>query len=268
MPSSPSFPSVLWKSLVGLPCLFACAAGAALAAEVKLPMELGTLTTRDNKVYENAKIVGKDAIGVKVAHDAGTARIPYVRLPRELADQFQVNPGAAAEQLRKEAKNAAAHDQAVAAAMAEAEANAIENPSPQDLSDPAKLKAALPEHMRSTAFEAMLAPRDETAGVRIKYLEAFIERTFRSIDQTKAQIEQQNKLAAAAFEKGRAEEQEDVKSRRFSNRRPSRDYPGLREGERINQWISKEKEKIAEAEGAISKAAAEIRSLRKSSSAD
>ncbi|MBX3741738.1 MAG: hypothetical protein KF712_12150 [Akkermansiaceae bacterium] len=234
------------------------------AGAVELPMELGTLTTRDHKVYENAKVVGADAVGLKITHDAGTARVPFNRLPRELADKFQVKPGAAAEQLRKEKEDAAAHDREVARGMVEANREAADKAIEKALSDPAILDAALPEEMRHTAFEAMLEPRDADAGRRITYLENFIERTYRQIDAAKKEIHRQSERATKAFEQGKVEEQDDVKSRVNVNRRPSRIYAGLRHGNRINQWISREQEKIAEAQERIAKAAAEIRSLRKS----
>jgi len=255
--------------LPGRSALLACLlAAAASAGAVELPMDLGTLTTKDHKVYENAKIVGRDAVGVKITHDAGTARIPFARLPRELADQFQVKPGAAAEQLKKEAEEASAHDRAVTKGLAEAAGREMDEndrkilANEKPLSD-AEVDALLPAEMRNTTFEAMLAPRDAQAGERIQYLEAFIERTFRLIDAANKEIHNKAQLATAAFEQGKIEEQNDVKSRARSNTRPSRDYPSLRRGDRINQWITNEKEKIAKAQKDIDEAAAEIRSLRK-----
>jgi hypothetical protein len=226
-------------------------------------MDLGILTTRDNKVYEKAKVIGVDAVGLKVSHEAGTARVPFNRLPRDLADKFQVKPGAAAEQLRKEKEEAAAHDREVARGMAKANRELADKAIDKALSDPATLDAALPEEMRHTAFEAMLEPRDANAGRRIAYLESFIENTYRQIDSAKAQIHRQLVRATAAFNQGKIEEQDDVKSRVRVNRRPPRIYPGLREGNRINKWIAREREKIADAQSSIDKAAAEIRSLRK-----
>lgn len=259
MPSHPSFSSS-WR----LPLLLVAALAAIPAGAVELPMDVGTLTTRDHKVYENAKIVGADAVGVKITHDAGTARIPFTRLPRELAEKFEVKPGAAAEQLRKEKEDAAAHDREVARGMVEADREAADKAIEKALSDPAKLEAALPDDMRTTPFDALLETPGGDAGRRITYLEEFIDRTYRRIDAAKKEIHRQSELATAAFEQGRIEEQEDVKARVKVNSRPSRVYAGLRRGDRINQWIAKEKEKIAEAEKRIALAAAEMRSLKKS----
>lgn len=86
----------------------------ALAVEpVKLPMEVGTLKTREGKVLEGVKIVGADAVGVKVIHSGGTARLPYERLPKELAARFPRDAGAAKEQLEKEAREEVAHDRSM-----------------------------------------------------------------------------------------------------------------------------------------------------------
>ena len=87
---------------------------AAFAAEVvKYPLDVGTLKTRDGKVFEEAKVLGKDAVGVKIIHSGGTARISFDRLPKELAARFPVDRDAAREQLEKEAEKEVAHDRAI-----------------------------------------------------------------------------------------------------------------------------------------------------------
>ncbi len=95
----------------------------------KLPLEVGTLKTREGKVLENAKIVGSDAVGVKVVHAGGTARLTYDRLPKELAARFPRDPEAAKKQLEKEAREGAEHDRTVDKAVAknEQEENAEED---------------------------------------------------------------------------------------------------------------------------------------------
>lgn len=99
-------------------CLLMSLSGAFAAEPVELPLDVGTLKMRDGKVYEGAKIVGKDAVGVKVMHAGGTARIPYARLPKDLADRFPRDHGAAKEQLEKESRAEAAHDRTVDKALA------------------------------------------------------------------------------------------------------------------------------------------------------
>jgi hypothetical protein len=91
---------------------------AATAAEpVKLPLDVGTMKTRDGKVYEGAKITARDAVGVKIMHAGGVARVEYDRLPKELAARFPRDRNAAKEQLEKEAQQEAAHDRAVDRAL-------------------------------------------------------------------------------------------------------------------------------------------------------
>lgn len=85
----------------------------AVAESVKFPLEVGTLKTRDGKVLEDAKILGKDAVGVRVMHAGGTARISFDRLPKDLAARFPKDRAAAKEQLAKEARKEVAHDRAV-----------------------------------------------------------------------------------------------------------------------------------------------------------
>lgn len=97
----------------------------ALAVEpVKLPLDLGTLKTREGKVLEGVKIVGADAVGVKVIHSGGTARLPYERLPKELAARFPRDADAAKEQLEKEAQQEAAHDRSMDQATTREKKNA------------------------------------------------------------------------------------------------------------------------------------------------
>ena len=89
------------------------ATAAAAVEPVKLPLDVGTLKTRDGKVFESAKITGSDAVGVKVTHAGGVARLEYARLPKDLAAKFPRDRDAAKELLEKEAKDDAANDKAV-----------------------------------------------------------------------------------------------------------------------------------------------------------
>lgn len=94
-----------------LPCLAAVEPPA-------LPLEVGTLKLRDGTVYEGTKITGHDAVGVKIMHSGGTARLPYAKLPKDLADKFPRDVTAAKDQLEKEAKAEAAHGRTVDKALA------------------------------------------------------------------------------------------------------------------------------------------------------
>ena len=93
--------------------LIACTVGIGFAAEpVSLPLELGTVTIA-TKTYEDAKIVSADAVGVKIMHASGTGRIPYEKLPYELASKFPRDEEAAKEQADREAAAVAAYEQQV-----------------------------------------------------------------------------------------------------------------------------------------------------------
>lgn len=94
-----------------LPCLAAVEPPA-------LPLEVGTLKLRDGTVYQGTKITGHDAVGVKIMHSGGTARLPYAKLPKDLADKFPRDVTAAKDQLEKEAKAEAAHGRTVDKALA------------------------------------------------------------------------------------------------------------------------------------------------------
>lgn len=108
-----------------LPMLFLLTAGSMAAETVQLPLDVGTLTTTDNRVYEGVKVVGQDAVGLKITHAGGTARVAYEKLPAALAKRFPRDPDAAKKQKEEEAKAEAAHDRAVAKALAdEGEENA------------------------------------------------------------------------------------------------------------------------------------------------
>jgi len=115
-------------------CLFLLIACAGAVEPVQLPLEVGTLKMRDGKVYEGAKIIGQDAVGVKVMHTGGTARIAYEKLPKDLAARFPRDNQAAKKLLEKEAKAEAVHDRTVDKALAkeaeEEKVNEAEENSP------------------------------------------------------------------------------------------------------------------------------------------
>ena len=83
-------------------CLILLAACASAVEPVVLPLDVGTLTMRDGKVYESVKVIGQDAVGVKISHAGGTARIPFEKLPKDLAARFPRDHAAAKEQLEKD----------------------------------------------------------------------------------------------------------------------------------------------------------------------
>ena len=151
------------KSFLGLVVLFA---GVAWAVEpLKLPMEVGTLKTRDGKVLEGAKIVGHDAVGVKVVHASGIARLTFDRLPPQLAARFPRDPDAAQRQLEKEARQDAEHEAAVNDAL---------KPKTEP-ADEAEADADGPAEEEIAPLEKEVMPEGD-AQTKIRVLEARIER--------------------------------------------------------------------------------------------
>ncbi|WP_265594515.1 hypothetical protein [Haloferula sp. BvORR071] len=89
--------------------LFLTAAWAAAVEPAKLPLEVGTLTLRGGKVYEGVTITGQDAVGIKITHSGGTARVPFENLPQAIADRF---PHGTAEDAEKQKEAEAKADDA------------------------------------------------------------------------------------------------------------------------------------------------------------
>jgi hypothetical protein len=151
------------KRLPALLVLFTCA----FAAEpVQLPLAIGTLKLRDGSVYEEAKVVGQDAVGLKIMHAGGTARLPYAKLPKELADRFPRDPEAARKQLEKEAKETTAHERSVDKA----------------LSDPAKDGTSPKTAPRGSGSLEKLPDTQGDKETKIAALQAYIDRMEYGID--------------------------------------------------------------------------------------
>lgn len=92
---------------------FACMLGIGFASEpVEFPMEVGSLKTK-LRTYEGAKIVNADAIGVKVVHESGSARVAYHLLPEEIASKFERNSEAAKVQAQAEIAQANVYDRQI-----------------------------------------------------------------------------------------------------------------------------------------------------------
>ena len=89
------------------------------SSAVELPMELDELKVRTGRTYEKVKITSADAIGVKIVHSAGTARISYSLLPPELTSKFDYDRKAAAEQRKAEQAREARFEREVARELGE-----------------------------------------------------------------------------------------------------------------------------------------------------
>ncbi len=93
---------------------FACLIGVGFAAEpIAYPIEVGVLKA-GVRTYEQVKIVGADAIGVKVVHASGTARVPFDQLPDDLRARFNHDRNAAKEQVKAEVESGKAYERQLA----------------------------------------------------------------------------------------------------------------------------------------------------------
>ena len=81
----------------------------AVAAEV-----IESLKTRDGREYLKVEIVESDEIGLKIRHEAGTARIPFERLPDDLRTKYHFDPDKAAAQKARENQDQLQHDRSIA----------------------------------------------------------------------------------------------------------------------------------------------------------
>lgn len=60
------------------------------------------LDTKDNKTYEQVKIIEVTAIGINIMHKAGNTRVAYQRLPDDMQDRFQFTKEGAQEIVKVE----------------------------------------------------------------------------------------------------------------------------------------------------------------------
>lgn len=218
----------------------------ALAVEpVKLPLEVGTLKTREGKVLEGVKIVGADAVGVKVIHSGGTARLPYERLPKELAARFPRDDGAAKEQLEKEAREEAAHDRSMNQAEAREKAKAV---------------AEDEDEGGDTAVEG--AP--ELAGstqARIASLEGYVKRLQAGIAKSRDLAAKARERAQGIRENARMTVRDTTPTGRTSVYEVE-NRSKIKRAEFQEKRAAREEAKVAEAEALISTANAKIEALK------
>jgi len=222
-------------------CYLLLATWAGAAEPVQLPLDVGTLKMRDGKVYEGVKIVGQDAVGVKITHAGGTARLPFVRLPKDLTDRFTRDHAAAREQLEKEARAAATHGKAVDKAVAKQES--------EDETEP------------PTAVEGMPDPKgDPTA--KIAALRGYIERLESGIENARAEAvhaqERANSYRAAAYTQVATTTETSVIYQNRTNQSK------LRRAEFQERRARNLDERIREANSLIEGARTKIRTLEKS----
>ena len=208
------------------------ATAAAAVEPVKLPLDVGTLKTRDGKVFQDAKITGQDAVGVKILHAGGVARVEYARLPKDLAERFPRDREAAKEQLAKEAKDEAANDRAV---VKKSPATSGTNQQPKGGAEKA------PELKGDPATQ-------------ISALEAYVRRLEDGISKsrTTVAIAEEDAKTLASQARGYT----DAYGKTHENRSK------WTQAERKRAEITAENDKIAEAERLVAKSNAQIEELR------
>lgn len=112
----PSLTRILeMKKLILVSFLLSAALG--LSGEtVQWPISMDSLKTR-LRTYEGVKITGADAVGIRITHEGGTARIPYRVLEPEMAARFGGDTREAEEQEKAEAAAQDAYHQAMTVAV-------------------------------------------------------------------------------------------------------------------------------------------------------
>lgn len=228
--------------------------GICLGAEpVELPLELGTFKTLDNKVYEGAKVIGKDAVGIRIMHDGGTARITYERLPKELAEKFEVDPDAAKAQLAKEAAEGAAHDREADLVMksqkpggkADVKGEVVSKADEEE--EPEAQVEAIPEMSEKAASERIVLLRQYIARQKV-----WVKKEEEEISR---RMERASKMEANAGED--VHYNLDTKTMTTAKNRTS-----MGRAEFVRKMAEKQREKLNEVKQLIRKAEAEIMRLQ------
>lgn len=216
----------------------------ALAVEpVKLPLDVGTLKTRDGKVLEGVKIVGADAVGVKVMHSGGTARLPYERLPKELAARFPRDSDAAKEQLEKEARQEAAHDRSMDQAKAREMVKEKTESEEEDAGGDTAVEGA-PELSGSTK-------------AKIASLESYVKRLEAGIAKSRDLADKARERARGIRENARMIVRETTTTGKTSYSEVE-NFSKIKRAEFQEKRAEREEAKIAEAEALIASANSQI----------
>lgn len=223
---------------------------AALAAPpLVLPQAIGTLRTKDGRTFEKVTVLSQDAVGVKIVHAGGTARIGFERLPEELAKHFHYNPEAAEAQKRQEAARDEAH-------RAEPEQKPKPQPEPEtpEAEGDATADADSPPLEKEPALTGKAAARIAELEAYIRRLQAGIAKTEQEVAELKGKEEKYRKEAdTVTVEIVDAVTRETVASARKRSMTKSIYYRNRAE---------KEGKKIAEARRLVAAAQAKIARLR------
>lgn len=59
-------------------------------------VKFDSLATLDGRTYQKVEVIGHDAVGIKIKHEGGIARLPFEKLPKDLQSRFGYDPAKAA----------------------------------------------------------------------------------------------------------------------------------------------------------------------------
>lgn len=230
--------------------------GACLRAEpVALPLELGTFRTLDNKVYEGTKVIGKDAVGIRIMHEGGTARIPYGRLPKDLAEKFEMDPEAAKAQLAKEAAEGVAHEREAEMALKNRKREVNSEEGEEDVF--ADEEDGEPE----MTVEKLPELSDKEAVARILALQQYVSRMEANVTKAEKEIEYRVVRAWKVQRRTRDKIETKTDPDRFKSKYQL-DYMEMTHDEFVRRIAGKQQAKVNEGKELIRQAQAEIRRLK------
>ncbi len=119
--------------------------------------QLESLRTREGREYFKVEILSNDDVGIRIRHEAGTARIAFQNLPADLQAKYHYDPKKAAAQKEMESK-----------AQLEQEANDPLGP------DGSKGRSPVPTKSDAGPSPAVAEPNPTADEVDLQKLEAYI----------------------------------------------------------------------------------------------
>lgn len=221
------------------------------------PIEVGTLKTRDGRIYEKAKVLSEDAVGLKIIHEGGTARIAYERLPDEWVARFNHDPEAAKAQLQREAAEREANEKAIALAGIGKKGMAGDGTAAKPGSQTADENNAVEDDAPIPAVEELPKAAVQNAAERVVSLRQYVARLKAGIAAAEEQevrlLERASRMASGAVSKT-----QNARGQSVIDTNPAR----IARAEGIRDRAMRGREKIVEAKALIDRAEAEISSLQ------
>ena len=185
---------------------------------------------------------------MKVIHSGGTARLPYERLPKELAARFPRNADAAKEQLENEARHDAAHDRSMDQAETRVKAKAVpEEEEPENEGEDTAVEGA-PELAGSTK-------------ARITSLESYVKRLEAGIANSRDLAAKARERAQGIRNNARMTVRDNTPTGNGSIYEVN-NHSKLKRAEFQEKRAKREEAKVAEAEALIATANAKIEALK------